>query len=154
MSFFPFHVGQRVHETRSPFRHGTVVRIFHPGPRATIWVRLDGLGIASFNTGGLAAGLPAGKGGHVHVARKVLSRVNPGSWSALTRAFVIVAVLFVALNGMTVATVAYQISESQHEWCQLLGTLTLPAPKGSPPLNSRSQEVLNELHDLQRSLGC
>lgn len=55
MTFFLFHVGQRVKETIAPFRHGTIVRIYHPGPRATIWVRLDGLGVASFTAGGLAA---------------------------------------------------------------------------------------------------
>jgi len=54
MSFFLFHVGQRVKETTPPFRKGTIVRIYHPGPRATIWVRLDGLGVASFTPGGLA----------------------------------------------------------------------------------------------------
>lgn len=56
-TFFLFHVGQRVHETRSPFRHGTVTRIYHPGPRATIWVRLDGLGTVAFSPGGLGLGL-------------------------------------------------------------------------------------------------
>lgn len=61
MVFFLFHVGQRVRETRSPFRKGTVVRIYHPGPRATIWVRLDGLGIVSFTTGGLALVLFPGR---------------------------------------------------------------------------------------------
>lgn len=54
MSFFLFRVGQRVKETTSPFRHGTIVNIYHPGPRATIWVRLDGLGVASFTPGGLS----------------------------------------------------------------------------------------------------
>ncbi len=54
MSFFLFHVGQRVHEINPPRRKGTIVRIYHPGPRATIWVRLDGLGIASFTPSGLA----------------------------------------------------------------------------------------------------
>jgi len=54
MSFFLFHVGQRVKEATPPFRKGTIVRIYHPGPRATIWVRLDGLGVASFTPGGLA----------------------------------------------------------------------------------------------------
>lgn len=54
MSFFLFHVGQRVKETTPPFRKGTIVRIYHPGPRAVIWVRLDGLGIASFPPSGLA----------------------------------------------------------------------------------------------------
>jgi len=55
MSFFLFHVGQRVKELAPPHRKGTIVRIYHPGPRATIWVRLDGLGIASFTPSGLAA---------------------------------------------------------------------------------------------------
>ena len=53
MSFFLFHVGQRVKETLPPHRLGTIVRIYHPGPRATIWVRLDGLGVASFTPSGL-----------------------------------------------------------------------------------------------------
>lgn len=54
MSFFLFHVGQRVKENLPPHRKGTIVRIYHPGPRATIWVRLDGLGVASFTPGGLS----------------------------------------------------------------------------------------------------
>lgn len=54
MAFFLFHVGQRVKETKAPNRKGTIVRIYHPGPRATIWVRLDGLGIASYTPSGLA----------------------------------------------------------------------------------------------------
>jgi hypothetical protein len=54
VSFFLFKVGQRVKETTPPHRHGTIVHIYHPGPRATIWVRLDGLGIASFTPSGLA----------------------------------------------------------------------------------------------------
>ena len=57
MAFFLFHVGQRVKENLPPHRKGTIVRIYHPGPRATIWVRLDGLGIASFTTGGLSVAL-------------------------------------------------------------------------------------------------
>ena len=53
MSFFLFKVGQRVREITPPFRHGIIVRILRPGPFARIWVRLDGLGIASFTPGGL-----------------------------------------------------------------------------------------------------
>lgn len=54
MSFFLFKVGQRVRETAPPHRLGTIVRIYHAGNYATIWVRLDGLGIASFAPGGLS----------------------------------------------------------------------------------------------------
>ncbi len=54
MSFFLFKVGQRVKENTPPQRHGTIVRIYHPGNYATIWVRLDGLGIASFTPSGLS----------------------------------------------------------------------------------------------------
>lgn len=51
---FLFRVGQRVRENMPPHRLGTIVRIFHPGPFGVIWVRLDGLGIASFSPGGLS----------------------------------------------------------------------------------------------------
>lgn len=54
MSFFLFKVGQRVKENASPHRHGTIVRIVRPGPFGTIFVRLDGLGIASFPPSGLS----------------------------------------------------------------------------------------------------
>jgi hypothetical protein len=54
VSFFLFKVGQRVRETASPFRHGIIVSIFHPGPYARIGVRLDGIGIAYFSPGGLS----------------------------------------------------------------------------------------------------
>ena len=53
---FLFRVGQRVRENSPPFRHGTIVGILRPGPRARIWVRLDGLGIASFGPGGISLG--------------------------------------------------------------------------------------------------
>jgi hypothetical protein len=51
---FLFKVGRRVKENAPPHRLGTIVRIYHPGPFATIWVRLDGLGIASFTPSGLS----------------------------------------------------------------------------------------------------
>lgn len=54
MSFFLFKVGQRVKENAPPHRHGTIVHITRPGPFGTIWVRLDGLGIASFPPSGLS----------------------------------------------------------------------------------------------------
>lgn len=50
---FLFKVGQRVKENTPPHRHGTIVRITRPGPFATIFVRIDGLGIGSFTPGGL-----------------------------------------------------------------------------------------------------
>lgn len=54
MSFFLFKVGQRVKENAPPHRHGTIVRIYHPGPFGVIFVRLDGLGVASFPPSGLS----------------------------------------------------------------------------------------------------
>ena len=54
VSFFLFRVGQRVKENAPPHRHGTIVKITHPGPFGIIWVRLDGLGIASFPPSGLS----------------------------------------------------------------------------------------------------
>ena len=51
---FLFRVGQRVKENAPPHREGTIVRIFHPGPFGVVYVRLDGLGIASFTPSGLS----------------------------------------------------------------------------------------------------
>ena len=51
---FLFRVGQRVKELAPPHRLGTIVRIYHPGPFGVIYVRLDGLGIASFPPSGLS----------------------------------------------------------------------------------------------------
>lgn len=45
---FLFRVGQRVKENAPPHRKGTIVRIYHPGNYATVFVRIDGLGIGSF----------------------------------------------------------------------------------------------------------
>lgn len=54
MSFFLFKVGQRVKEIAPPQRRGTIVRITRPGNYCTIFVRLDGLGIASFTPSALS----------------------------------------------------------------------------------------------------
>ena len=53
-AFFPFKVGERVREIVPPFRHGQIVKIFHPGPRAIISVHLDGLGIVQLTPNELA----------------------------------------------------------------------------------------------------
>jgi len=86
--------------------------------------------------------------------RAVLARLNPTRWSSAARAFAAAAMCFVAFAGLTVGMVTYEVSSSQHAWCQLLHTLTLPAPKDSPPLTKRGLEVVRELHDIQRNLGC
>ena len=86
--------------------------------------------------------------------RVLWARLNPARWSPPARAFAAAALCFALFAGLTVGVVAYQITSSQHSWCQLLGTLTLPQPPHSPPLTKRGQEVVQELHDLQRGLGC
>jgi hypothetical protein len=70
------------------------------------------------------------------------------------RAEIVMIGCLVVFALVTAWFVTYQVTQSQHLWCQLLHTLTLPQPKGSPPLTKRGAEVVRDLNNLREGLGC
>ena len=72
--------------------------------------------------------------------------------------FVIMASCYAAITGLTVWFVIFSVNNSQHQFCQLLGTLTSVHPSaGNPSANpSRAYElkVSRDLMMLKGHLGC
>ena len=87
------------------------------------------------------------------------ANLNPARWSPPARAFAAAAVCFVAFAGLTVGMVTYQVSASQHVFCQLMDTLTSVKPPaagkpGANPSRAYAAKVAADLVNLKRNLGC
>jgi hypothetical protein len=70
------------------------------------------------------------------------------------RAEITAVLCLVTWTALTGGYVSWQISQSQHHFCSLLRTLTLPPPPGSPPQIPRGRLIAQNLADLKASLGC
>jgi hypothetical protein len=73
----------------------------------------------------------------------------------------VILLCFVAFSGLTTWFVAYQVSQSQHKFCELIVTLSnAPAPpqaaSGSQanPGRAFDEKIAQDILDLKRSLGC
>lgn len=68
-------------------------------------------------------------------------------------------VLFVVLTCVFVVFLTrWDVSSSQHVWCQVINTLNKPpAPPGNPltnPSRAYDQQLVEEFRNLKVSLGC
>ena len=82
--------------------------------------------------------------------------LSEGTWEKIKW---VSLVLFVVVTFVFVIFLTrWDVSSSQHAWCQVITTLNhAPPPKGNPatnPARAYDQQLAREFVELQRSLGC
>lgn len=96
--------------------------------------------------------------GNGYDAAKDASADRKAHRSAALAASMIV-MCFIAFTGITVGFVLWQVSSSQHKWCDTISLLTaVPVPSPTDPANNPSREesyrLYQDFSSLKGRLGC
>lgn len=72
---------------------------------------------------------------------------------------IMIFVCFIAFAGLNVGFVVWQVTNSEHVWCQVIDTLNKPpSPAGgtpeSNPARAYDQQLSHEFQVLKGNLGC